>query len=105
MPASMAAMKGSCAMCVAPASGVDVLESGLELGEGTLDGERHGRVHFLRDLRGDLVGLRRAHYATLDQDAAKARHGIAPQRRLVLLALTEHRDRLVLRVVQGHAGR
>ncbi len=43
--------------------------------------------------------------AALDQGGAKARHGVAAQRRLVLLALAEHGDRLVLRIVQRHAGR
>ena len=36
---------------------------------------------------------------------AKAWHRVAAQRRLVLLALAEHRDRLVLRIMERHAGR
>src|SRR5579863_5091320 len=104
MPASMAAIKGSVAICRS-GSGVDVVECGLELGEGALDGEGDRLVHFLRDLRDELIGLGWAEHTALDQGRAKARHGIAAQGGLVLFALAEHRDRLVLRIVQRHAGR
>ena len=52
-----------------------------------------------------LVGPGGAQHAALDQGSAKAWHRVATQRRFVLLALAEHRDRLVLRIMQRHAGR
>ena len=51
------------------------------------------------------VGLLGAQRAVLDQPHAEARHRVAAQRRVVLLAVAEHRDRLVLLVVQRHARR
>src|ERR1019366_9993425 len=104
MPASIAAIKGSCAMDYSGLR-VDVVECGLERGEGTVDGECNGCVHFLRHLRREFVGLRAAQDAALDQGAAKAWNRVAPQRCRVLLGLTENRDRFVLRVVQRHTGR
>src|SRR5580692_4520607 len=104
MPASIAAMKGSCAMDYS-GLGVDVVERGLELGERTFDGKADGSFHFLGHLGSQLVGFGAAEHAAFDQRRTKARHRVATQRRLVLLALAEYRDRLVLRVVQWHAGR
>src|SRR5271167_539915 len=99
MPASIAAIKGSVAMCCS-VSGADVFECGLEFGKGTLDGEGDRRLHFLRDLSSQLVRFSGVQQTRRDQDTAKTRHGVAAQGRLVLLALAEHRDRLVLRIVQ-----
>src|SRR5579863_5526683 len=103
MPASTAAMKGSCAMDYSEL-GVDVVERGLELGERTFDGKVDRALHFRGHLCGQLVGFGAAEHAALHQRGAIARHRVAAQRRLVLLALAEHRDRLVLGVVQRYAG-
>ena len=54
---------------------------------------------------GDLVGALGAERPLLDQAHAEPGHGIAAQRGLVLLAVAEHGDRLVLGVVQRHPGR
>jgi len=56
-------------------------------------------------LRAKLVGLRGAQYTSLDKGGAKAWDWVAAQSHLVLLALAEDGDRLVLWVVQRHAGR
>src|ERR671916_3176503 len=85
--------------------GVDVLRRLFGLRIRTVEREVDRPLHLLADLLGDPVGLFRGQRALLDQPRAEARHRVAAQRGLVLLAGPELLDRLVLRIVQRHPGR
>src|SRR6185312_17042593 len=103
---SIAAMYGSsCAIERALLSGVDVLDSVRGRREGAGEREIDRLLHLPLGRLGDLVRLLGAQRPVLDEPPAEARDGVAALCRLVLLGVAEHGDRLVLGVVERHAGR
>ena len=62
-------------------------------------------LHLVADGGGERVGLLGRERAVGDEPAAERRHGVALQRRLVLLGRSELLDRLVLGEMERHAGR